>query len=260
VGGAEFTPGNEAQDELVVRSAPSGDALVLPTAAGRQGRRAAIANAQRWFARLGLAIEELPVLTRTDASDPVLIERARAAGVLYLVGGAPGLVVEVLRATPVWAAMLEAWRRGAALAGSSAGAMALCDWVLLRSTWPERTARRHAPGLGLLPDCAVVPHLDTFGRNWSWAWDGDGPVPVMLGIDERTAAVWERGAWRAEGPGRVTVLAGESRESATAGQRLAAVPQPRVTGRPAQDPPAHRRAAEAPTAARRARRLPDTPP
>lgn len=233
-GGAEFTPGNEAQDELLVRTATGRNAFIVPTAAGRHGRGAAVATAQRWFTHLGLDVRELAVLTRTDASDPVLVDRVRAGSLFYLTGGAPGLVVDVLHATPVWAAILDAWRRGAALAGSSAGAMAMCQWTLLRATWPDRTVRRLVPGLGLVPDCVVVPHHDTFGRNWSWATGPDvpSPPPVVLGIDERTAAVWERGEWRVEGPGRVTVTAGESSVSAGAGQRLAEVPPPRLVGCP----------------------------
>ena len=195
-GGAELTPGNEAQDELMVRGAPPGrTAFVVPTAAGPQGRAAAVGTAQRWFADLGLALEELPVLTRSNAFDPVLADRARNGGLFHLVGGAPGRLVEVLRGSPVWAAIVQAWRRGAVIAGSSAGAMAMCDWVLVRATWPDRTARRLIPGLGLVPDCAVVPHFDTFGSNWSWTWNGDTALghSVVLGVDERTAAVWDRG-------------------------------------------------------------------
>jgi hypothetical protein len=41
--------------------------------------------------------------------------------------------------------------------------------------------------------------------------------PVVLGVDERTAAVWERGEWHVGEPGRVTVTAGESTVSAGAG-------------------------------------------
>jgi len=34
---------------------------------------------------------------------------------------------------------------------------------------------------------------------------------VLLGVDERSAAVWQDGEWRAFGPGAVTIIAGETR-------------------------------------------------
>src|SRR6266850_6458874 len=87
VGGDEFNPGNEEQDRLLVRAAGAGPAYVIPTAAARQGAEQAVANATRWFRRLGLELRELPILKRTDAMKPALADEARRAGFFYLVGG-----------------------------------------------------------------------------------------------------------------------------------------------------------------------------
>ena len=43
--------------------------------------------------------------------------------------------------TPVWRAIAAAWRAGSALGGSSAGAMALCQWCRV-----QRTAAVHRDG------------------------------------------------------------------------------------------------------------------
>ena len=55
----------------------------------------------------------------------VVATAATDAGGVYLCGGDPGLVVELLRDTRAWGAVVDAWRNGAALGGSSAGAMAI---------------------------------------------------------------------------------------------------------------------------------------
>lgn len=206
VGGDEFEPGNEPQDELLVRAAGGGPAYVLATAARRQRPELAVANAIRWFGTLGLEIEELPALRRSDLRSAEAVERARAGRFFYLVGGDPGLVPTILEGTPVWDAIVQAWRDGAALGGSSAGAMGLCEWTLLRERLPGDERRRFAPGLGLVPGVAVLPHFQTFGHRWAPGAREGRDDAVLLGLDERTAAVWQGGAWRAVGAGEVTVL------------------------------------------------------
>jgi cyanophycinase len=220
VGGDEFKPGNEEQDRLLVVHRGAGPAYVVPTAAARQRPDQAVATAQRWFKGLGLDVVELPVLKRSDANAPRNVELAAEGGLFYLTGGDPGLVVDVLRDSPVWRAVLAAWRRGAALAGSSAGAMALGEWTLVRKAFPGHAERRCKPALGLVPRVAVAPHFDTFGHRWVDSVLADAPADdiVIVGVDERSAVVWDGSGWTARGPGRVTLATRlESVRSYTAG-------------------------------------------
>jgi cyanophycinase len=206
-GGEEFQPGNEPQDRQLVAAAARGPALIVTTAAARQRPELAAATAQRWFGGLGLEAEELPVYARRDAGSPELVARAEQAGLLYLTGGDPGLVARVLAGSRVWAAMLRAWEQGAALAGSSAGAMALAERTLVMARWPHHHERRAVPALGLVPGVAVVPHYERFGPRWTVSDLPSGMT--LLGIDERTAAAWDGSAWRVLGPGGVTVVSSE---------------------------------------------------
>jgi cyanophycinase len=224
-GGDEFRPGNEPQDHELVAAAGAGAAYVVATAARRHRPEEAVATARRWFTGLGLDVEELPVYTRTDAGSAELAARAAGAGLLYLTGGDPGLLAEVLRGSRVWAAMLAAWRGGAAVAGSSAGAMALCRWTLVMARWPRHHERRAADALGLVPGTAVLPHYQSMGSRWSVA---DPPAGLtLLGVDERTAAVWDRaGGWHAAGEGEVTVIANDDRARFASGERCAGIPEP----------------------------------
>jgi cyanophycinase len=166
VGGDELNPGNEPHDEILVAAAGDGPAFVLATAAARQRPELAVANAKRWFARFGLEIRELPATKRSDATSTTNVELAHSGRFFYLVGGDPGLVPKTLSGTPLWDAIVGAWRSGAAVAGSSAGAMALGEWTLVRNRFPGDTKRWYRPALGLVPRVALIPHFDTFGSQW----------------------------------------------------------------------------------------------
>jgi cyanophycinase len=228
VGGDELKPGNEPQDEVLARVAGDGPAFVLATAAGRQRPEVAVANAVRWFASLGLAVEELPATRRSDAKDSANAARARQGRFFYLVGGDPGLVPKTLTGTPLWEAIAEAWRTGAALAGSSAGAMALGEWTLVRERMPGDDRRRYLPALGLVPRLAVLPHFETFGHRWVESAERAAPRSdvVLLGVDERAAALHIDGAWRALGDGGVTVIVGGERRRFASGEPIEGVPAP----------------------------------
>jgi cyanophycinase len=226
VGGDEFHPGNEPQDRALIAAAGSGPAFVVPTAAARQGPEKAVATAQDWFRHLGLALQELRVLTRTDAQSKSTAERASEGGLFYLVGGDPGYVVKVLEGSRVWSAIEDAWRRGAALAGSSAGAMALGAASLIRARWPNREPRRPLSALGVVPGISVLPHYETFGHRWVESAREADPDLTLVGIDERTAAFWDGSVWRVEGPGTVTVINGDDRTLSVAGEVIARLPRP----------------------------------
>ena len=226
VGGDEFNPGNEEQDRMLVAAARPGPAFVVPTAAARQKPAQSVAHAKSWFRQFGVELEELPVLKPADARSVALADRARAGGLFYLVGGDPGWVAEVLRGSLVWAAMFEAWRNGAALAGSSAGAMALCSHTLVRAKWPNHVNRRPAAGLGVLAKTAVLPHFDTFGHKWIESAQAAAPELCLLGVDERSAAVWDGAGWLATGPGEVTVINGTKVARFASGERVSGLQKP----------------------------------
>jgi len=225
VGGVEFEPGNEPQDREMVAAARRGPAYVLPTAQARSGPAKAVAHAQRWFASLGLEVLELPVTTRAHARSPELVEKAAAGGFFYLVGGDPGQVAAVLRGSPVWEAMVAAWRSGAVLAGSSAGSMALCEWTLVIDRWPHHDERKYKEALNVVPNSVVLPHFDAFGERWIPSATAAAPAPgvTLIGVNERCAAVHDANGWRAVG--RVVVIRDGERGEYESGAGLP-IPEP----------------------------------
>jgi cyanophycinase len=229
VGGAEFQPGNEEHDRRLCEAAGGEPIFVIPTAAARQAPAKAVATAREWFHSLGTDVEELPVLTRRDASSAKNAELAATARAFYLAGGDPGLVVNVLKDSPVWDAIVQAWRRGAALAGSSAGAMALCTWSLIRNVKPGGHARRALDALGLVPNSVFLPHYNTFGKNWTrMAWEETPDNTIMIGVDERSAAIWDGRHWTAYGEGEVILVADDDVTRFRSGEGGIGIPAPRA--------------------------------
>jgi cyanophycinase len=225
VGGDELKPGNEPQDELLVAAAGEGPAFVVASAAARQHPELAVRHARKWFAGLGLDVVELPARTRTQAKDPDNVGLARTGRLFYLVGGDPGLTVDILVDTPLWDAIVEAWRGGAALAGSSAGAMAMGSWSLIRGRYKGDPQRRRKTALGLVPGLAVAPHFETFGHRWVESALAPGDDAIVLGVDERAAAVWNDDSWRAMGGG-VTVITADDRRRFEAEEEIEGLPRP----------------------------------
>jgi len=106
--------------------------------------------------------------------------------------------------------------------------MAMGEWTLVRARMPGDDRRRYAPALGLVPRVAVLPHFETFGHRWvdSAREGAEREDVVLLGIDERTAALWQEGTWRALGNGGVTLIEGDERRRFDAGSQIDGLPQP----------------------------------
>jgi cyanophycinase len=201
VGGAEWQAGCDFDAELLERSGGT-EVVILPTAAAYEQPDRAVATAQSWFASLGGQARGLMVLSHADACREENASVVREAGFVYLSGGSPLHLRSVLKGSAVFDALAEAWTRGAVVAGSSAGAMVLCDPMV------DPRGGAYTVGLGLIEQTAVVPHHDSGAAEHLWRILELAPkgVPVV-GIPERTALLREPGGkWRAAGNGEVTVF------------------------------------------------------
>ena len=201
VGGAEWREGCTFDRTLLAESGAD-EVLVLPTAAAYEHPERAVETAEQWFAGLGGKVRGLMVLARPDAEDESNVAAIRDARFIYLSGGSPLHLRSVLKDSPAWDALFQAWQGGAVLAGSSAGAMALCDPMV------DPRGGAFTLGLGLLAQVAIIPHHDTWSpekakRTIILAAKG---VPVVA-IDERTALIRScDGAWSVDGVGSVVVF------------------------------------------------------
>ena len=203
VGGDEWTEGCTF-DAALVESAGDGPVVVLTTAAAYENPARLLGRAQAWFAGFGVDVVDGGVLTRRDGFDEAAVDRVRNAGFVYLSGGSPMHLRSVLKSSPLFDALLDAWRGGAVLAGSGAGADVFCDPMV------DPRGGAFTVGLGVLPQVAVIPRVDQWSaekihRTVALA----APELVVVGVPRRTAVIrGVDGDWRADGAGEVRVYRG----------------------------------------------------
>ena len=127
-------------------------------------------------------------------------DEVRRARFVYLAGTSPMHLRSVLKDSPVWDALLESWDGGMALAGSSAGAMVLCDPMVDPGAGRSPWASASVEGM------TIVPHHDNWSEEKAHRTLQLAPKGlIVVGVDERTALVRDgAGDWRAEGVGAVT--------------------------------------------------------
>jgi len=163
-----------------------------------------------------VTVDVAGIVDAASAGDLREVERLAGADLIHLPGGDPDLIPRVLGGSPALAAIDAAWRRGAVVAGASAGAMALAEWA-----WTPQGGIR---ALGLVRGIAIVPHYDDVRRTaWRRVLDELAPGGIgYLGLDERTGVLSEPNgpegpSWRVAGPGAATWFARGSEDPRIAG-------------------------------------------
>jgi cyanophycinase len=170
---------------------------LLPTASGLEPESPRYWNdlGLKHFAALGVRdIRPTWILDAKTAHDPEQVRLLEGASFYYLSGGNPAHTINSLRGTPAWDVMARAHARGAALAGCSAGAMALAGATAHLRTLLAGGRADWLDGLGAAPRLVVFPHFDrAFGVVSKSALRSHLlTVPegrIAVGIDEDTALV-----------------------------------------------------------------------
>ena len=210
-GGAEFGGAMREPDLHAIELAGGADAPVriIPTAAAPDNNHVRAGNnGVRWFQSLGARnVESLPLIDKASANDPQIAEVLLTAKLIYLLGGFTHYLGQTLLGSKSWEAALEAYQNGAVLAGSSAGAMVLCEHYYN----PGRGKVER--GLNLVPNACVLPHHNRFGKNWAGKLKGLLPGVTLLGIDEYTGMLMDNGGWAVYGGGEVTLYQEEKLET-----------------------------------------------
>ena len=204
-GGAEFGGRMRDPDLRAIELAGGFDSplRIIPTAAAPDNNHhRAGSNGVRWFQGLGARdVVSLPLIDKASANDKEIANSLRSAKLIYLLGGFTHYLGQTLKDSLAWSAALEAYKNGAVIAGSSAGAMVMCEFYY------DPSSGSVVEGLNLVPNSLVLPHHDTFGKRWAPKLLKEIPSVTLIGIDEETGMVdgGENNSWTIHGGGGITL-------------------------------------------------------
>ncbi|HVL88944.1 MAG TPA: Type 1 glutamine amidotransferase-like domain-containing protein [Actinomycetota bacterium] len=196
----EFSPAADEFDHAMLAASRGARVALIVAAAGADAPNAARHGIDH-YRRFGADPFVVPVYERGHAERGMLGE----LDVLFLCGGSPRTLLRALRGSPLWDEAIERWQGGATLAGSSAGAMALCAHCTLPVPG-ARVPTRWSDGLGPLSGVAVAVHADERPREWLEQIAATASWPVVA-MESDTGVILRAGEAPAiAGPRRVRVV------------------------------------------------------
>ena len=204
-GGAEFGGHMRDPDLKAIGLAGGFNApiRIIPTAAAPDNNHERAGNnGIRWFQSLGAKdVLSVSLLSKIRAEDKNIAQALREAKLIYLLGGFTHYLGQTLKDSLAWQAAVDAYNNGAVIAGSSAGAMVMCQFYY------DPSAGRVHDGLNLIPNSLVLPHHDTFGKSWASKLLKKIPDVTLIGIDEQTGMLnnGENNTWNIYGGGGVAL-------------------------------------------------------
>ena len=203
-GGAEFGGRMREPDLKAIELAGGFDApiRIIPTAAAPDNNHERAGNnGIRWFQSLGAKdVLSVPIIDKPSANDEKIAESLRSARLIYMLGGFTGYLAETLQGSAAWDAVMGAYQAGAVVAGSSAGAMVMCEFYY------DLNHGQVVSGQNLLPNSLVLPHHNTFGKSWAGRLLEISHL-TLIGIDEQTGMI-DHGSsktWSVLGRGAATL-------------------------------------------------------
>lgn len=158
-----------------------------------------------------------------DMTDPVL-DSVRNASMIYITGGNQNRFMEISREQPLEQAIRRAYRKGATIAGTSAGAAVMSELMITgdERKHPEYTGNFRTieanniilePGLGLFPEAIIDQHfIQRMRMNRLISACLENPGKVGIGIDEATAIHVRKDKARVYGRSQVVVFENNKRQ------------------------------------------------
>jgi cyanophycinase len=194
IGGHEDKEGDEDILKLVAQRARGKEhSLVVVTVATQHPKQVG-EEYQKLFKDLGAQqVEVIDIRTREEASQQTYIDTIDKAKVIFFTGGDQLRITSQIGDSPLFRSMQKRYHEGATIAGTSAGAAAMPETMLISGasdTSNRISALEMAPGLALMKSVVIDSHFAERGRMGRLLGAvAQNPRNVGLGIDEDTAII-----------------------------------------------------------------------
>jgi len=219
IGGAE----DKFRDRVIlnrfVALAGGPDATVVVVSTASSLGREAGERYRQVLGELGVGtVRPLHAMTRAQANDETFARSVSDATGIFLTGGNQLRLSSTIGGTRLADAILERFREGAVIAGTSAGASAMSSHMIAFGAsggTPKHRMAALAAGLGVLPSVIIDQHFqqrNRLGRLLSVI--AQNPSLLGLGVDEDTAGVvGPDGVMEVIGRGSITIVDGAGAET-----------------------------------------------
>ncbi len=212
IGGAEDKSGSKQVLKYLAETVKDHGPVVLVATASTVSDE--IAQSYRAaFDSLGAKLQVLPLQTREAANADGARSVLEQAGAVFFSGGDQLRLTSILGGTRFYEALHTRYLDGLLIAGTSAGAAAMSDTMIVGGVddeSPSKGTLRMAPGMGFLEEAVVDQHFAQRGRIGRLiSVVAQNPHVLGIGIDEDTAAhVRHDGLVRVIGANTITVVDG----------------------------------------------------
>lgn len=144
------------------------------------------------FKELGVGdVDVVDIRTRDEATDQKNVDKIADAKVVFFTGGDQLRITSQIGDSPVFRCMKEIYHKGATIAGTSAGAAAMPETMLIAGPSDKSnqiSALEMAPGLAFMQGVVIDSHFAERGRMGRLLGAvAQNPRNIGLGIDEDTA-------------------------------------------------------------------------
>jgi cyanophycinase len=221
---------NRIIDESGIRT--GGYGIVLPMSSAEPDSSVYYAVAP--FAKAGVTTIVGMNFRKGEVPDPQRLDSIRKAKLIYITGGDQNRFMDVVQGTDIATALTSAYKNGAVVAGTSAGAAVMSEVMItgnqLRDTTYTSTIKtiesnnlETKPGLGLITGVLIDQHFLIRSRhNRLLMGVIDFPELIGIGIDESTAIVIKGHAAEVIGKSQVIVIENPKRSREEKNGKLAA--------------------------------------
>jgi cyanophycinase len=186
--------------------------MVVMTVATSEPRSAA-AKYLALFKNIGIKhVDVVDVSQREDAFKEESLKKIEKADGMFFTGGDQLNVTSLIGGSPMYEILHHQYKQGILIAGTSAGAAMMSGSMIISGksdAAPRVGGVEIAPGMNLIDGTIIDTHFSQRGRHGRLLTAvAHFPQLLGIGIDERTAAIFDDGEFKVAGEGVVVVFDG----------------------------------------------------